>query len=355
MRFLPVLVALACVAGVGVLALVVAGTPATVLNEEQPIERFAPPGDGPVRIDVREGESAEEIGRRLEQAGVIRSARAFRVLVALRGVGGELVAGEYEFDRGLPASEVIERLVKGETASRVVTIPEGLRKEEIGELLERRGVVSKQAFLDALRDETAYADIPAVADARRGFGLEGFLFPATYGFYSDATAGDVVRQMLIAFDQQVAPEIGEGAGGLTPWQVVTLASIVEREARVPEERPLIASVFLNRLRLGIPLQADPTVQYALANDPANVDAFGYWKARLTVDDLGLDSTYNTYVYVGLPPGPICNPGLDAIRAVLRPAQTNYLFFVAKPDGSHAFAETLEEHKRNVAQYQGGSE
>ncbi|HWQ28370.1 MAG TPA: endolytic transglycosylase MltG, partial [Dehalococcoidia bacterium] len=142
---------------------------------------------------------------------------------------------------------------------------------------------------------------------------------------------------------------------LTPWQVVTLASIVEREARVPEERPLIASVFLNRLRLGIPLQADPTVQYALANDPANVEAFGYWKSELTVDDLRLDSPYNTYVYVGLPPGPICNPGLDAIRAVLRPAQTNYLFFVAKPDGSHAFAETLEEHERNVAQYQGGSE
>ncbi len=354
MRLLPFAVAAACVAGVVALALVVWRTPATVLNEEQPIERFVPPGEGPVKIEVREGESAEAIGRRLEDAGVIRSARAFRVLVALRGVGGALVAGEYEFDRGLPASEVIERLVRGETASRVVTIPEGLRKEEIGELLDRRGVVSKQAFLDALQDESAYADIPAVAEARRGFGFEGFLFPATYGFYSDTTAADVVRQMLLAFDRQVAPEIGDGAAGLTPWEVVTLASIVEREARIPEERPIIASVFLNRLRLGIPLQADPTVQYALANDPANVEAFGYWKARLTVEDLGLDSTYNTYVYVGLPPGPIANPGLDAIRAVLRPAQTNYLFFVAKPDGSHAFAETLEEHERNVAQYQGDS-
>lgn len=355
MRLLPLLVGAGSVAAIAVLAVVVAGTPATVLNEEQPIERFLPPGQGSVRIDVREGESAEAIGRRLERAGVIRSGRVFQVLVALRGVGGALVAGEYEFDRGLPASEAIERLVRGETASRVVTIPEGLRKEEIGELLERRGVVSKQAFLDALRDESTYRDIPAVADAREGFRLEGFLFPATYGFFSDVTAGEVVRQMLTAFDSQVAPEIARSASALTPWQVVTLASIVEREARLPEERPIIASVFLNRLRLGIPLQADPTVQYALANDPANAEVFGYWKAALTVDDLGVDSTYNTYIYVGLPPGPICNPGLDSIRAVLRPAQTNYLFFVAKPDGSHVFAETLEEHERNVAQYQGGSE
>ena len=133
--------------------------------------------------------------------------------------------------------------------------------------------------------------------------------------------------------------------------MITLASIVEREAVKPEERPLIASVFFNRLKVGMPLQADPTVQFALANDPLNVEKYGYWKKDLSLADLDVDSPYNTYKNMGLPPGPIACPGLDSIRAVLRPAQTNYLFFVAKDDGSHVFAETLEEHLRNVQLYQ----
>ena len=138
---------------------------------------------------------------------------------------------------------------------------------------------------------------------------------------------------------------------LTLEQVVTLASIVEREAQKPSERPIIASVFLNRLKAGIPLQADPTVQYAVANgSAASVQQYTYWKKELTVDDLKLDSPYNTYVNAGLPPGPIANPGLASIQAVVRPATTDYLFFVAKGDGSHVFAETLEEHLRNVEKY-----
>jgi UPF0755 protein len=134
--------------------------------------------------------------------------------------------------------------------------------------------------------------------------------------------------------------------------VITLASIVEREAVVASERPLIAAVFLNRLRAGIPLQADPTVQYAIAADPASVATYGWWKKELTLDDLKVDHPYNTYVHAGLPPGPIASPGLDAVEAVVRPASTNYLFFVSRNDGTHVFAETLEEHERNVAQYQG---
>ena len=134
--------------------------------------------------------------------------------------------------------------------------------------------------------------------------------------------------------------------------VVTLASIVEREARLAEERPIIAAIFLKRLRQGMPLEADPTVQYALGSDPQSVAAYGYWKKDLTQRDLEVDSPYNTYRRTGLPPGPIANPGLDAITAVIRPAQTNYLYFVAKEDGSHAFAETLEEHLRNIELYGG---
>ena len=162
-----------------------------------------------------------------------------------------------------------------------------------------------------------------------------------------------MRRMLAAFDAQATPELRQAiqASGLSLHEAVTLASIVEREAVLPEERPIIASVFLNRLRLGMPLEADPTVQYALASDPASVERFGFWKQGLTTEDLQVDSPYNTYVNGGLPPGPIANPGLASLEAVAHPAQTSYLYFVARNDGSHVFAETLEEHLRNVEKYQ----
>ncbi len=135
-------------------------------------------------------------------------------------------------------------------------------------------------------------------------------------------------------------------------EVVTLASIIEREAKVPSERPIMAQVFLSRLAQAIPLEADPTVQYALAADPKSVAAYGYWKKELSAVDLRINSLYNTYQVSGLPPGPICSPGLEAIRAVLKPASTHYLYFVAKPDGSHLFAETFEEHLKNIKKAQG---
>jgi UPF0755 protein len=159
--------------------------------------------------------------------------------------------------------------------------------------------------------------------------------------------------MLAAFDEQVTPELRQAAqaSGLTLHEAVTLASVVEREALKADERPLIAGVFFNRLRLGMPLDADPTVQYALANDPGNVERFGFWKQGLTLEDLAVDSPYNTYVNGELPPGPICNPGLASLEAVAHPAQTGYLYFVAREDGSHVFAETFEEHQRNVEEQQ----
>ena len=184
-----------------------------------------------------------------------------------------------------------------------------------------------------------------------GSGLEGFLFPSTYDFALAANAHDVVQRLLAAFDQHYQNEILPklAATGLTLREVVILASIVEREARVPDDRPLIASAFLNRLRIGMALNADPTVQYAVAGDPASVEQFGYWKLELTLADLDLPSPYNTYVHAGLPPGPIANPGLAAILAVLEPADTEFLYFVARPDGSHVFAETFAEHQRNVCE------
>jgi len=324
-------------------------TPATLVNE-------APPPMGPthephsvVVVHIAEGDSAAEAGETLEAAGVIESARLFRTLASLMGVGNRLSPGDYEFERGVTAVTAIQRIRLGITASNVVTIREGLRSEEIAELLEESQVVSAAEFLAALEDQY---DEPFLTQLDHG-SLEGVLFPARYGFARDTTGHEAIGQMLAAFGQrfedEIQPRLSSAPDGLSLSEIVTLASIVEREARVPEERPIIASVFLNRLNSGIPLQADPTVQYAVGNDPASVAEYGFWKSELSLADLAIDSPYNTYANVGLPPGPIANPGLDSITAVLEPAETNYLFFVARPDGSHAFAETLEEHTLNVCQ------
>jgi UPF0755 protein len=346
-RAVPALVVLGLVAMLAAGVWLLSQTPGTLVNEPPPVLGPTPqPGAQTVFVTVEDGDTAGEIGEKLENAGVVQSGRLFRVLATLMGAGDDLVAGEYEFERGETALTAVRRISQGVTAPLVVTIPEGLRKEEIGQLLERRGVVSADEFQRAL--DGAYTQ-PFMAGLPMNAGLEGFLFPATYGFSRDATAHGVVEQLLNAFQQRFEADmqIGLAATNRSLLEVVTLASIVEREAQVPNERPIIASVFLNRLELGLPLQADPTVQYALGNNLASVLEFGYWKQELTEADLDTPSPYNTYVVVGLPPGPIANPGLDSILAALEPAHTNLLFFVACPDGSHAFAETLEEHNSNV--------
>jgi UPF0755 protein len=327
-------------------------TPGTIFDNDEPDREIAPlETDGePVLITVASGASAKDIGGELAAKGVIRSGRLFEVLVGLTGVQDSLEAGDYEFDRGVPAIEAVHRIAEGRTASRRVVFPEGSRTEEMGDILEQAGVVAKQQFLAAIADG-GYSEpfLATIGTAR----LEGFLFPASYEFNRETDAGQVVATMLRAFQDSVADDLQLEGQALSLLEVVTLASIVEREAVVAEERPLIAAVFLNRLRIGLPLQADPTVQYALTLTPGSVEQFGYWKRELTLDDLQYDSPYNTYVYAGLPPGPIANPGLDSLQAVVRPAATEFLFFVAKADGSgeHAFAATLEEHLQNVERYQ----
>ena len=348
-RLVPAIAAFALLALLAVGVWLLYETPGTLVNE-------SPARGGPTRepgnivvVHVGQGDSAGEIGEALENAGVIQSARLFRVLASLMAVGDDLAPGDYEFERGVTALTAARRISQGITASQIVTIPEGLRSEEIGDLLEEHGVVSAVDFRRALTDQYSEPFLTTLGTAS----LEGALFPATYGFSRTTTGHAAVEQMLQAFEQryedEIRPQLSTAPGALTLLQVVTLASIVEREARVPAERPVIASVFINRLNAGIPLQADPTVQYAVGSDPASVAQFGYWKAELSLADLDIDSPYNTYVNVGLPPGPIANPGLDSIKAALKPADTNYLFFVARPDGSHAFAETLDEHRRNVCQ------
>ncbi len=342
---LAMLVVLVLAGGVGWFAY---RTPGAVMGGSAPQIEAAPVAGRPVTITVSKGESATDIGNALAAAGVVRSSRLFEVLVGITGVQNALEAGEYQFEPGLPAIEVVRRIAEGKTASRQVTIPEGLRVEQVGELLEKNKIVSKQDFVAALV-KSRY-NVPFLAQVP-GDDLEGFVFPASYAFSPNESATQVVQAMLQAFQDHVADKIQLEGQNLTLAEVVTLASIVEREAATPSERPVIASVYLNRLRAGIPLQADPTVQFALASDPANVAKYGYWKKALTLGDLKFASPYNTYVHGGLPPGPIANPGLASIEAVIRPAHTDYLFFVAKGDGTHVFAKTLSEHLKNVEKYQ----
>ena len=331
------------------LAWFVMETPGTIFSGA-PERRVTPiaAGDAPVIVTVKQGESAKTIGAALQERGVILSSRLFEIMVGLRGVQNSLEAGVYEFDLGTTAVEAVDRIAHGKTASRYVVIPEGRRIEEVGEILQQAGIVSKQAFLDALVKSQYNEPFLQQVSADS---LEGFVFPAKYEFPRGATVDQVVDTLLLGFQTNVADRVQLEGQDLTLEEVVTLAAIVEREAQTASERPIIASVFLNRLRAGIPLQADPTVQYAVASaDAASVQQYTYWKKELTVDDLKIDSPYNTYLYGGLTPGPIANPGLASIQAVVRPATTNYLFFFAKGDGTHVFGETLEQHLRNIEQY-----
>jgi len=351
MRFLPLAGILLAVVMVGIGIWQITETPGSVLKEEPPtVVPTSTPGET-ILVSIQAGETAQAVGEKLEDEGVIASALLFRVLVALQGYEDKLVAGDYEFEKGMPTLEALERIRHGQTAPLVVTIREGLRAEEIAELMEDKEVVSAEDFLAAIEKWYEFSFLytkPYWAT------LEGYLFPDTYFFSRNMTAEEVVQQILENFDRRVDSDLRQEAdvAGLSMHTVVTLASIVEREAQVPDERPVIAAVFLKRLRLGMPLEADPTVQYALGNDPASVAKYGYWKKELTQADLEVDSPYNTYRNTGLPRGPICSPGLDSIEAVIRPADTNYLYFVARADGSHVFAETLEEHLRNIEQYAG---
>lgn len=349
MRFLPVVGLLLALGLTAVAVWQITETPCAVIKEPGPSPQATASPGPPLVVSIADGDSPEEIGEKLEEAGIIDSALHFRLLVSLLGYGSLLQAGDYQFEPGTPVLEAVQRIREGRLAPLAVTIPEGLRREEIAVILEEEGVVAAQEFLAAA--VTPY-DFDFLAGLPEGTSLEGYLFPATLPFSRNMAAQDVVRTFLEAFDQNLSLELRQEAEavGLSIHDVVTLASIIEREAKVPEERPIMAQVFLKRLRLGLPLEADPTVQYALAEDPANVENYGYWKQGLTEADLGVDSPYNTYLYNGLPPGPIANPGLDAIAAVIRPADTNYLYFVAKPDGSHAFAETIEEHLENIKLY-----
>ncbi len=299
------------------------------------IEPLAPPaGAGLV---VHEGDGLASVATRLARAGVIRSALLLRITARVTGRDRSLQPGEYQFTTPLTMSEVLDRLASG-GAHAELTIPEGLTVHEIAALLARNGYGSAEQFL-------CVADDPdfLMAAGVPGPQLEGYLFPDTYRFTTVMSPNEILAIMVRRFHERFDGERYRRAGarGLSINEILTLASIVEKESALAGERPLVAGVFSNRLRLGMPLQSDPTVIYALPDFDGN----------LTRDDLARPSPYNTYVISGLPPGPIANPGLAAIDAALSPADTPYLYFVSRNDGSHVFATSLAEHNRNVARYQ----
>jgi UPF0755 protein len=296
-------------------------------------------------LEVIPGEPASAAVDRLQTAGVVSDGTLLKNYLRYRGLDVRVAAGLYRLQGGMTVREIAESLQIADLSRNYLTILEGWRLEQIARALP-------EAYLSFPSDEfiatlhTSIPDYSFTTDLPDPPSLEGYLFPDTYHLSEDMTALDLIKAMLDNFEDQVDAELrGQFTQhGLSLHQAVTLASIIEREAVIPVEGPVIASVFLNRLALGMKLEADPTVQYAIGSESG-----GWWKTSLTVDDLNVQSPYNTYLYDGLPPGPIANPGLAALRAVAYPAETTYLYFRAMCDGSgrHAFAVTYEEHLENA--------
>lgn len=283
---------------------------------------------------LRPGSSARHIATDLHSAGVVRSLPAFLLLHYARGQKA-LKAGEYRFDHRATALEVYDRLVRGDVITHTVVIPEGFSQFEIAATVEAAGLATREQFLQVARTETAL-----ISDLDRGAAsLEGYLFPDTYQFSRVQSPRDLAAAMVRRFRQEAQ------ALGLSSdvRHFVTLASIVEKETNVPEERAVVAGVYFNRLQKRMALAADPTVVYA-------AQLAGRYRGAIYKSDLAFDSPYNTYRYAGLPPGPIANPGRAALQAALKPATTDYYYFVSDNHGSHRFARTAREHARNVAAY-----
>jgi len=312
------------------------------------LDRPASYDDTPVTFVVEPGESAATIAARLEELGLVTDGELFRMFIRYHEIDANLEAGEYVLRPNMTMAEIAETLQHALIEEVTVTIPEGWRAEQIAQMLAKENIVDGDEFLVLVRG--GKFDYSLLRDRPEESSLEGFLFPETYRIPAQAEAEDLVERMLSTLDERFTPEMRRLAaeGGMTVYEVITLASIVEREAVMAEERPLIADVFLNRLEQDMYLRADPTVQYAKGYDATT----GQWWAPVSTEDWeAVDSPYSTYLYPGLPPGPICSPGLSAIQSVLEPADTEYLFFLAKGDGSHAFATTYEEHLQNQELYQ----
>lgn len=294
---------------------------------------------------VPSGATTTSIGKELAELSIIQNANAFKAKAKQMEVDGQMKAGDYMLSKSMSVEEIITKLVNGDVyiETFTFTIPEGFEVRQIVDKLESEGLINREKFLDALQN--APFDYAFLEGVDRSYLLEGYLFPDTYTLKTGATEIQIIDRMLERFDEIFTDEYYARAKELdmTVDQVVTLASIIEREARVEEEFPIVSSVFHNRIDIGMMLQSCATVQFVLKER----------KDVLSFDDIAIDSPYNTYINVGLTPSPIASPGELAIHSALYPADTNYLYFVTKEtnDGSHYFNETLEGHNRDAKRSQ----
>lgn len=293
-------------------------------------------------VDIPVGATAGQVGKILKQNSLVRSSLGFTLYCRWKGLDGQIKAGEYLLSNGLSTPDILRELVDGRLAVQTFTVPEGFTSAQIADLLASMGLADRERFFEAAAGgDFPYSflrDLPK--DRRR---LEGYLFPDTYQVARGSSEASIIDMMLRRFEKEMNDldyHTRAGRLGLTLHQAVTVASMVEREAVLEEERPIIAGVIYNRMAMSMPLQIDATVQYAI----------GTVKPKIYYKDLEIDSPYNTYKNEGLPPGPIAMPGRSSLLAAVNPARTDYLYYVAKPDGSHAFARTLDEHNANKERY-----
>jgi UPF0755 protein len=292
-------------------------------------------------VEIPSGAGTTDIGRRLVEAGVVRNLLVFRAAILSNGRPRSLKAGEYRFAEAMSAAQVVDKLARGDVYVRRVTFPEGLNILEMGKIYQARGLGPAAAFLRAASDASSIKDIdPQAPD------LEGYLYPETYAIPRGTPAAKLVERMVARFRAAYSDDLQAQARaqGLTNRQVVTLASLVEKETAQEHERSLVAAVYRNRMKIGMGMQADPTVIYALQKA-------GSYTGNIRREDLEIDSPYNTYKHAGLPPGPIAAPRKASLQAALAPAAVPFIYFVSRNDGSHVFATTLAEHNRNVRQFQ----
>jgi UPF0755 protein len=295
-----------------------------------------------VFVDIPSGSGPARIGEQLVGAGVVRDPNIFRAALLISGRARALKAGEYRFTQPMHALDVIDKIARGDVYKRLLTFREGLTIQEMAQVFEEKGFGTRAEFAKAAMNAPLVHDLdPAARD------LEGYLFPETYSLPRATPASDVVAQMVAGFKNALTPEMRTAAASanLSVRQLVTLASLVEKETGAGDERPLVSAVYRNRLKLRMPMQADPTVIFALQKA-------GTYSGNLTREHLReLDSPYNTYKYAGLPPGPIAAPGRASLQAAATPADVDYLYFVSRNDGTHVFASTLAEHNKNVFTWQ----
>jgi len=292
-----------------------------------------------VRIEIPKGTGLSVISQELMESGVIVNDKVFILYVMKEGWQDELKAGEYKFEKGSTMADVVRKIVNGDVELHKVTIPEGLTVREIARLLDEKDIVSEKEFIEETQNEILVKELLG-SDATS---LEGYLFPETYSYSGSLTARQLIELMVERFKAVYEPLSDQRkAVNLTDNEILTLASIVEKETGASIERPLISAVFQNRIKIGMKLDSDPTVIYGMGED---------FDGNLSRADLKRYTDYNTYVIKGLPPGPIANPGRDSILAVLNPADVKYLYFVSKGDGTHHFSNSFREHQNAVNKYQ----